>query len=68
MVITEILALAAILAFAAPFIGMFEPIMGVVLVCWVMLLITIELCWRRWETWKAWDNGDDDDDDEGGRV
>jgi uncharacterized protein YqgC (DUF456 family) len=61
MFMTEVMFLAAIMAFAAPFVGMIEPAMGVALVFWVGALVTMELGFRRWEAWK---NYDDDDGDE----
>lgn len=56
MVLTEITMLSAVLAFAAPFVGMIHPAMGVLLIGWVAVLVTVELCWRRWEAWKDYDD------------
>lgn len=62
MFMTEVMALAAIMAFCAPFVGMIEPAMGVALVFWVGGLITMELGFRRWEAWKRYDDDEDDPD------
>jgi len=60
---TEVMALAAIMAFCAPFIGMIEPAMGVAMVFWVGALVTLELGFRRWEAWKQYDDDDEPDGD-----
>ena len=65
MVFTEIVFLAGLMAFCAPFVGMIEPAMGVALVAWVGALVTLELGFRRWEAWRNYDDGDDEDDDSG---
>ena len=62
MVMTEMTMLALVMAFAAPFVGMIQPAMGVALVFWVAALVTLELGFRRWEAWKQYENDDDDDD------
>ena len=62
MFMTEVMFLAAILAFCAPFVGMIEPAMGVALVFWVGALVTLELGFRRWEAWKNYDSDEDDPD------
>ena len=60
MFMTEVMFLAVVMAFAAPFVGMIEPAMGVALVFWVGGLVTMELGFRRWEAWKNYDDEDED--------